>query len=67
MMLLEAGEVCKLAPTCPYHTGSLGPCYGAKSDRPNIFECSHVVNGKIVEGGTVTPGDQTGKMRVIME
>ena len=67
MMLLEAGEACKLAPNCPYHTGNMGPCYGARGDRSNIFECEHVVNGRIVEGGSIIPGDKTGKMRVIME
>ena len=67
MMLLEAGEACRLAPTCPYHTGSAGPCHGALITRENTFQCDHVVNGRIVEGGVNIPGDQTGKMKVILE
>ena len=67
MLILEAGEVCHLASHCPYHVGSAGPCYGAAATRMNKFECEHVKNGKIVEGGIKIPGDQTGKMKVIME
>lgn len=67
MMLLEANEVCKLSQTCQYNTGSAGPCYGAMINRPNRFECKYVINGQIVEGGVIIPGDQTGKMKVILE
>ena len=67
MMLLEAGETCKLSATCPYHIGSSGPCYGTFTNRQNEFQCDHVINGQIVEGGIKIPGDQTGKMKVILE
>ena len=66
-MLLEVGEVCKHAQICPYHNASSNPCYGTFHTRENTFQCDHVVNGKIVEGGVTIPGDQTGKMKVIME
>ena len=65
-MILESNQACPLASQCPYHTGQMGPCYGAKADRPNKFECEHVVGGRIVEGGTKIPGDQTGKQQVIL-
>jgi len=66
MMILEANQVCSLASQCPYHNGQAGPCYGAKADRPNKFECEFVVNGRIIEGGAKIPGDQTGKQQVIL-
>lgn len=67
MMLLEAGEVCKLSNNCPYHTGPSGPCHGTFAHRQNKFQCKYVINGQIVEGGVKIPGDQTGKMKVILE
>lgn len=67
MMLLKENQPCPLAAQCQYHVGPGGPCYGAKANRPNVFECEYVINGRIVEGGSKVPGDQTGKMKVIME
>jgi len=67
MMLLEVGQACHLSSQCPYHVGAAGPCHGASANRPHEFQCDYVINGKIVEGGIKIPGDQTGKMKVIME
>jgi hypothetical protein len=67
MMILKEGEVCPHAQHCIYNQGLNGPCWGARANRPNEFHCQYVVNGRIVEGGSRLPSDQTGKMRILME
>jgi hypothetical protein len=70
MMILEAGEVCPYGRRCPHNNGTMSStvCYGTISTRPHKFECKFVVNGQILtDSGTITPGDKTGKMRVILE
>ena len=63
-MILEAGEQCRHAQTCPRSD----TCYGVRPDRQNKFECDYVTNGHLVENpGFRNPMDQTGKMKVIME
>ena len=66
-MILESGETCQYGRVCPLNT-KFGPCYGARSDRQNIFECEYVVNGQLIaDSGFRNPLDKTGKMKVIME
>jgi hypothetical protein len=69
MLVLEAGEVCPHAATCPHNNNSVinTPCFGTVSSRKCKFECHFVVNGQIRKEGSRVPGDQTGKMKVIME
>jgi hypothetical protein len=70
MLILEAGEVCPHAATCPYNNNSVitTPCFGSLSSRKTKFECKFVVNGRVLkDAGTRIPGDQTGKMKVIIE
>ncbi|MHA1816186.1 MAG: hypothetical protein ACTSX1_09290 [Candidatus Heimdallarchaeaceae archaeon] len=66
MLILESGETCPYSTRCPYHT-SANQCYGARSDRPTQFNCSHVENGKIMEGGVRLPKDVTGQMQVLID
>ena len=68
MMILEAGKTCPLANECPYRESRYGgPCHGTLNSRKTQFKCDYVVNGKIVEGAPRIPGDQTGRMKVILE
>lgn len=65
MLVLKEGQVCPFAAQCTYNQN--GQCWGAKPNRNLEFCCEYVVNGKILEGGLRIPGDQTGKMKVILE
>lgn len=70
MLILEAGEVCPYANRCPHNNCVVNPnscCFGALKDRKTQFTCEFVKDGKIAENKTRIPGDQTGKMRVLME
>jgi hypothetical protein len=63
-LFLKENEVCPYAFKCPHGTN----CYGARSDRPNTFDCDLVsADGTINELGHRNPLDQTGKMNVLME
>lgn len=64
-LILEAGEQCPYGRRCPYNTSN--QCWGAKNDRSVRFNCSHVKDGKILEGGSRLKDDQTGQMKIIME
>lgn len=64
-MILKENQVCHLAQNCPYNRNN--ECYGAKPNRPTEFTCDFVVNGKILDGGQRIPGDQTGKMKLIVD
>ena len=47
-MLLEAGKVCPHWSKCPHNTNN--SCYGARSDRNNVFTCDLVdLNGNFTE------------------
>jgi len=70
MMILEVGEVCPYASSCPHNNNHVisTPCYGTLTSRQNQFTCQFVVNGSIVKDNVGRiPGDQTGKMKVILE
>ena len=69
MLILEVGEVCPYATSCPHNNNSMitTPCFGTLLDRKSRYECKFVVNGKILKDGSRIPGDQTGKMKIIME
>jgi len=64
-LILEAGEKCPHSTSCPYNKNN--ECWGARNNRNMRFNCSHVKNGCIVEGGTRNRLDQTGQMKIIME
>lgn len=67
MLILEAGEVCPYGHRCPHNVNAIGtPCHGTLSSRSNKFTCDLVENGVIKDGFRV-PGDQTGKMKVIID
>jgi len=68
-MILEAGQICPHSSRCPHALTTIKePCRGTLSTRNNTFTCSFVVNGELLtNSGTRIPGDQTGKMKVIME
>jgi len=66
MLVLKEGEACPHSARCPYHTAT-NECYGARSDRNNVFRCSHYVNGQILEGGVRLPQDKTGQMQVLVD
>jgi len=65
-MILEIGEICPHAHSCPYNEGD--PCFGTRHERENVFQCDYVTNGKLLTDGSGfrNPLDQTGKMKVIM-
>lgn len=67
-MILESGEVCPYSRVCPLNNSmGAGPCYGARGDRMNEFECEYVVDGKLIaDSGFRNPYDKTGRMKVIM-
>lgn len=66
-MILESGEACPFSNKCSLNSQS-SPCFGARSDRMNKFECEYVVNGSLItDSGYRNPLDQTGKMKLIME
>lgn len=64
-LILQVGEKCPHSSACPYNKDN--ECWGSKIDRKVKFNCSHVRNGYIIEGGTRNRYDQTGQMRIIME
>jgi hypothetical protein len=69
-MILEAGQVCPYAETCPYNNNSVspGPCYGTVNSRDTQFTCEFVVNGQIIkDAGIRFPQDKTGKMKLIVD
>jgi len=66
MLRLLENERCPYSSTCQYN--QYNTCNGADSQRTNAFECEYVVNGSIVENGSIRSNlDQTGNMKVIME
>jgi hypothetical protein len=69
MMILEAGCVCPYKNKCPHGLTTIGePCHGTLSTRKNTFTCTFVVNGNLItDNSNRLPGDQTGRMKVIME
>ena len=69
MMILESGQVCPYANKCQFSLTTIGePCRGVLPSRKTKFTCTFVVDGEIVPGNeSRIPGDQTGRMKVIME
>ena len=65
MMVLKENEVCPHGLVCKYNYN--GECRGADTNRPYVFTCEYIVNGKIVDGKTRLREDKTGRMRVLME
>lgn len=66
MMILQENEVCMYASQCPYNEHN--NCFGSRADRGRQFTCDYVKDGKILEGQpSRIPGDETGRMKVIVE
>jgi hypothetical protein len=64
MLIIEAGEICKLSLRCPHSDG----CWGTRSERTMRFKCDFVDSkGNIREDAYRNPHDQTGRMKIIME
>jgi len=63
MLVLEAGQACQYKAEC----SKASFCYGARTDRDNVFKCQFVNDeGKLIEGVRI-PMDKTGLQQVIME
>jgi hypothetical protein len=66
MLVLRENEICPYYNKCPYNNSN--ECNGARINRPHIFTCEYVVDGKILENKpSRLPHDLTGKMKIIME
>ena len=63
MLSIPVGQTCPHVRKCPHSDN----CYGARSDRTNVFNCSCCNDGVIESNVFRNPSDKTGNMKILNE